>query len=801
MVAASSSAGSETSRRRFDCEPAGQTGGAERVAGPLWDTGESYQRLRFVSSGCTGDAQKACTCERRRPAGLPCYPSVAGLPAGRSRSRDSLPSERKARTDRPGEPAYDEGLEESEGLLTAAAFGIGAGAHAAALGLVVVQSGAGARLLDRLGLRDSLATHERLLYGWVAGFSATTLVWMVLAAAGALGPVSISLVLAALTAFAAPAVRELAGRAWRVLRTLDRPGRVTVAVVLVVFALWVQPWFVETLLPNSDWDSALYHLPLADRYLTGSLWGRDPYFPAFSFPGAVHLLYAALLALGLEAAIVPLNFDVTLLSLVATVAMARRIGNRAAPTWAALAFATTPILWQLGVDPRIDGFLVLFVTLATYALARFTQKGDDAYLELAALCLGAAIGTKYTALPFVLAIAALGVGFRLWGSAGTRGLTRLLATMALLVAVPNGAWYVANGVIHGDPVFPLLRGDYRVTSSGEHVHLSRADEEQEPGDLRDSKIQRRLRAFEQAPMKDPAANLLDLVTLLREPDRFAVKPNHGMGALLLLSLAMPLVIRRRPENRRAGLVVWGLGWGGYLLLGSQTNLLRYAAPVLPLLAATLGVAVSAPRYRGWLRGVPAVIALGGALLLLGDHQAENRKLALLQPDTALGPGPSIWWDRERRIDWLKRVGYNFTPPMAWVSERIDALVASGRMSRESRILMVGEGKTRLLDCEALPDSSWFAHRFVAELRNANLDDALLAEHLHEQGVTHVLYNRAYFEWVMSDTDTARSRLAFALSHLEGFLDAYGVRILKGAGMELYELRSGADAVSPKTAVR
>ncbi len=685
--------------------------------------------------------------------------------------------------------------------MTIAAFGIGAAAHLAAAALVVVQSAAGARLLGLLGLRERLAAHEQILYGWVAGFSATTVVWMGLASAGALGPVSVATVIVALAVFGAPVVRDLADRIWRVLRTQDRAVQGALGLGALVFVFWVHPWFVETLLPNSDWDSALYHLPLADRFLAGSLWGRDPYFPAFSFPGAVHLLYAALLALHLEAAIVPLNFDVTLLSGVATVAMARRIGRRAAPAWAALAFATTPILWQLGVDPRIDGFLVLFVVLATYALVRFTQEGDDDRLKLAALCLGAAVGTKYTALPFVLAIGGVGIGVRLWSSSGSRGLGRLLAVTALLVAVPNGAWYVANSVIHGDPVFPLLRGDYRVSASGEHVHLARAHEEESADDLRDPGIQRRLRALEQTPREEPAANLLDLVELLRDPERFAVKPNHGMGALLLVSLALPLVIRRKPENRRAGLLVWGLGWGGYLLLGSQTNLLRYVAPVLPLLAAATGVAVASPRYRGLLRIVPASIALAGALLLVRDHQAETRKLALLQPDFALGPGPSIWGAKERRIEWLRRVGYNFTPPMAWMSQRIDALIAAGRMSPQSRILMVGEGKARLLDCEALPDSSWFAHRFVSELRNADLDYDVLAMRLHAQGVTHVLYNRAYYQWVASDTDTAPSRLAFALAHLDRFLESHGTRILSGAGMELFELRFGAGGVPPKTTVR
>ena len=73
------------------------------------------------------------------------------------------------------------------------------------------------------------------------------------------------------------------------------------------------------------------------------------------------------MSVGLESAVIPYNFLGVLLSLVAVAALALRIGGREAAAWAVLIAATTHILWQLGVDPRIDGFLCVFVTGAVLA--------------------------------------------------------------------------------------------------------------------------------------------------------------------------------------------------------------------------------------------------------------------------------------------------------------------------------------------------------------------------------------------------------------------------------------------------
>ena len=63
--------------------------------------------------------------------------------------------------------------------------------------------------------------------------------------------------------------------------------------------------------------------------------------------------------------------------------------------------------------------------------------------------------------------------------------------------------------------------------------------------------------------------------------------------------------------------------------------------------------------------------------------------------------------------------------------------------------------------------------------------------MRSQGVTHVLFNREYYNWVTTETRTARSRLAFAIAHLDRFLKGYGHLLYEGGGMKLFDIRQTA----------
>lgn len=683
-------------------------------------------------------------------------------------------------------------------LLAAAATPVAAGiaGHGAALSCLLLQALLGDRILAAAGRRLRFESAlEHALFSWLTGFVASTAVLLLLAAAGMLNAWTTALAVVCVAGLAAGRVRQLAEEASSDARSAFHGfGRrqlqqlLAAIVLLALAAAWAWPLLVQSLLPNSDWDSALYHLPLAERYLDGKLWNGDPLFSNYSFPGAVSLIYAALLSLDLEVAIIPLNFWVAVLGLVATCCFAWQLAGRAAAFWAGAILATTHIYWQLAVDPRIDGFLCLFILLAFYSLTRWMESGrrHQKYLFALALAQGAAIGCKYTGLLLAgglsLATALLAaLGHRLdlepevTGPA-ERPSTRRASVYLLLLLVPGGFWYAANLVLHGDPLFPMLRGDYYVDSAGRAVHLPSVLVPGEEPPL-DPAMQKLAEKLKRAPRRAMPSNLFNFHEIVANPDAYSVKPNHFASPLLVLALFLPIFLPREPGPRRVLLLVYVLSLSFYVLLGSQTNLLRYAMPVFPTLATLAGIVVARVR----LRAGAVAVAAAAAVLLLQNFEAERHKLSLLRPELYLSGSA----DRGR---WLEYVGYNFATAMPAVVRHINRRIADGSMSRNDLILMVGEGKGRLLECSYQPDSSWYLQRWLAQLLAADLDYARVQRQLRKQGVTHILYNRGYFDWVVSDTPTSRARLAFAMVHLERFLRRYGSAVFRGAGMQLVRLQ-------------
>jgi len=650
----------------------------------------------------------------------------------------------------------------------------GAAGHFVAASAFLLQAQLGAWLLSGLGWNHSVVLRglfERFLFSWVIGFVLTTLAAMLLAPAGLLNGWSIAMGAGAIALVAGYRGRSVVRRwlaHWGEGEAPSTPAMAGGIALLAGAAFWAWPLLVQTLLPNSDWDSALYHLPLAARQLEGVLWSSDPLYSSYSFPGAVSLLYACFMAVGYESAIIPFNFLAALLTVGAVFRIATRLGGRAAGVWGALLLVTTHIFWQLGVDPRIDGLLCLFIAAGLLALVGWLDAREEpAFLFLLALCLNAALGTKYTALFFAAGMSAVALLalFLLPSSRRAaerpkarvssprraaerpevgasspkepRTVGRILVIYLALLVVPNGFWYASNVVLHADPVFPMLRGDY---------------------------------------YHDP------------DPPVAAHREREDSG-----------------DEERAGqlaaLGLYALGLLFYAALASQTNVLRYALPVLPALAAGGGVVIASighAKGRGAARSPrilaakgreaarsPRILAvawraawiLGIAMLLLQNHRAEVEKLQLLEP----GLYAALDADRLR---WLQTVGYNTVPAMPIVTERINREIASGRMSRDDLILMVGEGKSRLLDCRSLPDSGWFRQRWLVELSLADFDHAAVLRSLRDQGVTHILYNRDYYDWVIAYTDTPPSTLAVGSVHLEHFLRRRGERVFRVAGMEL-----------------
>ncbi len=277
----------------------------------------------------------------------------------------------------------------------------------------------------------------------------------------------------------------------------------------------------------------------------------------------------------------------------------------------------------------------------------------------------------------------------------------------------------------------------------------------------------------------PSRNLYDVFDIVTRPDRYAVKAHHAVSPFLLLLFALPFCLRAAATRRGPLLWVIGLALLLYLPLASQLGVVRYLLPLLPVFSVAAGVVLA--RFSGLLWQLGWGVALGGLLAL--------QLVASIGQLAGLGPG-EYFAGRSTRLEWLGGAGYNGSTAMPRVIAALRAQQATGAIEPDARILMAGEGKGRLLGVGYLPDASWSFQRWLAELLNADRDLERLAERLRERGITHVLYNKRFFIWVLEETDTSRTRLSFGTIHLKRFIESQGEVVFETDGMQLARIAGG-----------
>jgi hypothetical protein len=621
---------------------------------------------------------------------------------------------------------------------------------ACALGYAASQIGIGLALLRGRLAPERLGACGALAIAAVVGFFVTHVVAGALASLRVLDAAGGGLcVLAALAGV-------LGARRWcpaPLAPALAPRARGWVAAGVVVF---LAPYLLQTLLPDSDWDGAMYHLPMATGFLDRGLWTLDYPLSAQYRPGAVHLAYALLFSVGAEAALIPLNFLAVLGALAATYALARAIGGGTAALFAAATFLSTNLLLELGLDVRVDALLTLCVAAGGLAVvaAHDAQRGSAA--AVAAIAASLALGTKYNGAFF--AVLLLGAAAVLVVRTRPRR-SATLAGLALLM-LPGGFWYVRNAALFGDPMYPFLRGQPHRDAEGRFVHRdldALVPDSAAPGPGAVAEVQRlREKDGGNTVRKKAVAGPLLLFDAMWNRDKYTTKPYHWVSPFLIAFFALPLVARGPPA-----LWLLALGVAGYLLVFLNTHELRYAGPLLPLLAAGAGVVLARPP-----RAVR--IALAAALVALGawNSAAEWRKTAALEPQRYLG-------GTEDRLQYLSRVGYNGEPAMpqfvAWFNEQI----AQQRIAPTEGVFMIGEAKGHMLQSPYLPGIGSAGSEWLVELINAEWDYDRLAASLRARGLRWILLNKGWMEWVMRNRLARPRRLALTLHHLRAFLDEHG----------------------------
>lgn len=542
---------------------------------------------------------------------------------------------------------------------------------------------------------------------------------------------------------------------------------------VLIFCL---PYVLQTLLPDADWDAAQYHLPMATAFLDKGVFAADYALHAYFRPGTVQLFYSLMMLCDAEVAIIPLNLLALLISCGLCYHIAARTWTRAAGIWAVGILLSANIVLELSLDARVEPFLIWFFLAGCFGLFSWLHdRGVIGWLLLTACMAGMAAGCKYNGLIYAALLLAP-LAFTL--PAGRRMI--LSSAAVLLFAFPSGLWYARNAYHTGDPAYPLSFGPMNMDRDGElrrfGQELDRVPRPIRPPMRIDPHVQE---LAEKATDKGEQLTLLLLLEAVFDPQKYSDKPLHWLSPFLWLFFLLPLF-----DRRRASLLLFTFGLIAYGISSSVAPVVRYMAPLFPILAIGAGVLLTQIRQR-WLVAIVALLLLSG----LGyNSYVEYRKLSELDASRYLTA-------KESSIEYLQRVGYNrnakaLPKVIAW----INAAVAAGEIRRSARIFMIGEGKGHRLRCGYQPSISAGGKEWLVELYNAGWDYHQLARNLWARNFRYLLVNRGWLDWNLQNVRVGKRRLTVTLHTLNAFLKDYAIIETKADAVtiKLYRLRDPRD---------
>lgn len=205
-----------------------------------------------------------------------------------------------------------------------------------------------------------------------------------------------------------------------------------------------------------DWDSLAYHLAVPKLWMQAGQIHYIPYIHQSNFPYTVEDLYVWGMTWGGQSGAKAFTLCFFLFGVITLFGFARsRFGERAA-WWSSLAYSTVPvIMWESGTG-YIDVPNGIFGGLGIAFAARFiADPARRSSLALSAICLGFAVGTKYTGLQAVASVGlVLLIAFAVRKQAAEGLKSAVLVGLAALAI--GGGWYVKTFAMTGNPVFPFF---------------------------------------------------------------------------------------------------------------------------------------------------------------------------------------------------------------------------------------------------------------------------------------------------------------------------------------------------------
>ncbi|MEA2554229.1 MAG: hypothetical protein QOJ65_2405, partial [Fimbriimonadaceae bacterium] len=234
-------------------------------------------------------------------------------------------------------------------------------------------------------------------------------------------------------------------------------GREWVPALIVGFAALLALMSVLAPPDTIEWDSLAYHLAVPKLWLQQGHISYIPFIHHSNFPFVFDNLYLWGLQWGGEAGAKAFVYAAAVYGGIAIFGLTRHVYSREAAWWATVAYATIPVILWLSGTAYIDVPNGLCAGLGIAMAALWVRDQDKSYLWLAAILLGLAAASKYTALQTIGAVGLvlLIIGIRRKQPARYFKSAVFVGVLAMAIASP---WYIKNVLWTGNPVYPFFYG-------------------------------------------------------------------------------------------------------------------------------------------------------------------------------------------------------------------------------------------------------------------------------------------------------------------------------------------------------
>jgi len=465
---------------------------------------------------------------------------------------------------------------------------------------------------------------------------------------------------------------------------------------MILILIFILLNFIMVFSPEIFYDALVYHLALPKLYLMHHKISPIQYIAHSNFPSTQQMLYLIALIQGNEITAKLLHFCIGLMTVMLLYStVAKNIGLKYSGMISVLLFYSMPMVscnsWYSGNDVATS----LFFTVTFSAALNLLYRKNYNLFYICAVFSGLTLSLKYTAAFSVAGLLLVLIIFVLKNNRfqiAVNLIFKILLIMFLIISV----WLIKNYFFTGNPVYPFF---YGIFSSPDLIQLGGGGK-----------------------ILNMTINLFsyDIKKLLLSFWQMSITGEEiGIHFLIFSPFLLVLFVYREKKMILflAGFIL------SYLIWFTGTPHYRFIMPVFVILAAVISYCICRIIKYSRMNTVVLIVVLSLSFLMNNLQTLERLKIfpyfkKKISKDDYLS-SPKLFYPR-----------YSYKT-ILW---------ANSHLKKDSRILIVGDGRSYYLERDFISYSLELNKQPLMEYIKKSANDNDLLENLKKDQITHFLVN-------------------------------------------------------------